>query len=339
MYIPLAGLLIAAAWGIGDIATWGAGRRTVAIVVAAVFLAAMTMATRLQTTHWQNSLTLFRRALDVTTENSIAQAGYGQALYEAGQTDDAVIHLKEAIRIDSSFADARNNLGKVLLREGKVNEAITHFMELIRQGRGTVDVHYNLGVALGMQGSYAEAAEHFKTVLEIEPQYPAAYKRLGAALLAAGKASEAVRYLEEALEADPKNAENHTTLGLVYAKGGKPELAKQHWNRAIELAPDNAEVVNNAVWMWVTNVDMSQSEAERLIVLAERIAKNYAGGESAQFLDTLAAAYAAAGRFTDAAAASQEALNAAIKTGKEHEITEIRKRLKMYQEGRTYREK
>jgi hypothetical protein len=57
----------------------------------------------------------------------------------------------------------------------------------------------------------------------------------------------------------------------------------------------------------------------------------------AAYLDTLAAAYAAAGRFGEAIAAAQNAVGLARATGQLELVGEIEARLELYRRGRVYR--
>ena len=81
--------------------------------------------------------------------------------------------------------------------------------------------------------------------------------------------------------------------------------------------------------------DSSPGEREEAIHLAKRAAALTAG-ENPTVLDTLAAAYAALGRFEDAAATAERALVAARRDDDHQFIAEIRERLELYRRGQPY---
>ena len=56
----------------------------------------------------------------------------------------------------------------------------------------------------------------------------------------------------------------------------------------------------------------------------------------AQYLDTLAAAYAATGRFNDAVATAQKAIDLARSAGQLQVAAQIEPRLELYRAGRPY---
>jgi len=337
MYMPMVGLLIIVSWAVGDLASGRRRRQAVIAAMSAPVLFALVALTRVQVTHWRDGVTLFGRALEVTHDNAMAENGYGHALFEAGRADEAVVHLGKAVEMSPTFFDARNNLGRVLLKQARLDEAVAQFEELIRRGHDPIDVYYNLGVARGMQGRYEEAAAYLEGVLKRDSDYPFARKRMGMALLAAGKPAEAALHLERALEAAGDDAEVYMNLGLAYAKCGKPEPAKENWARAIHIEPNNPDILNNIAWMRATSSEATGDEAAEALRLAQRACELTGYGEAA-YLDTLATAYAAAGRFPEAVETAEKALIAVEKAGQQRLARGIQERLKLYQEGRTYRE-
>ncbi len=62
------------------------------------------------------------------------------------------------------------------------------------------------------------------------------------------------------------------------------------------------------------------------------------GSREINFLDTLAAAYAEAGRFPEAVATLDKAVELAAARGREEEALKLQKRLQAYRSGRPYRE-
>ena len=337
MYIPMVGLLIIASWGVGDLASGRRWKQAVVAVMGTAAVFAMVVLARIQVTYWRNSVTLFEHALKAVGSNPLAEDSYGNALFKAGRADEAVVHLSRAVEMSPTFFDARNNLGKVFLQQGKADEAIACFEELIERGHDPADVYYDLGVALGMQGRYDQAVRCFDNVLEREPDYPSARKRIGSALLGAGKPAEAVSYLERALEATGDDAEVYMNLGVAHARCGRPEPAKENWARAIHIEPNNANILNNIAWMLATSGEVAGDEAAKAVELAQR-ACELTAFKDAGYLDTLAAAHASAGRFPEAIETARKALNMAEAAGQQGYIGGIRGRLKLYQEGRAYRE-
>ena len=72
------------------------------------------------------------------------------------------------------------------------------------------------------------------------------------------------------------------------------------------------------------------------VILAQR-ACELTDNRVANYSDTLAAAYAAAGRFNEAIATAQKAMNQARANGQDKLVREMAARLELYRSGRAYR--
>jgi spermidine synthase len=161
---------------------------------------------------------------------------------------------------------------------------------------------------------------------------------MGAILLATGKADEAIPHLNEALRTSTDQAQVYAELGAAYNQLGKYKEAIQSWTKTVELEPNSADVLNNLAWLLATAGDVSTQNADRAIKFAQR-ACEINGYEKSEFLDTLAAAYAAGGRFDEAMTIAGQAVKAAKAHGREDLAGEIQNRIKLYQAGQPYRQK
>ncbi|MBA7627736.1 Beta-barrel assembly-enhancing protease [subsurface metagenome] len=303
-----------------------------------VLLSSVVILTRMQVRHWQNSITLFEHTLKVTENNTIAENNYGCALLNTGRLDEAVLHLSNAIRINPANVAAQINLGEIFVKQGKLNEAVACFNELLKQNEYSTEVHNSLATALVMQKKYEEAIEHLAKTLELDPEYPAAHHKMGIALATSGRIDEAIVHFNEALRINPDQAEVRVNLGIAYTQLGKYELAIQNWTRVVELEPNSANAVNalnNLAWLLATTGDASIQDANKAVGCAQRACEltEYKAPTS---LDTLAAAYAAAGRFDDALKTARQAVNIAKVRGQEKLVSEIQSRIELYQTGRSY---
>jgi tetratricopeptide (TPR) repeat protein len=197
------------------------------------------------------------------------------------------------------------------------------------------EAHNNLGTALARAGSVDEAVEHFEEALRIRPQYPEADNNLGAALVRLGKVQAAVRHYERVVQMRPDSAEAHNSLGNALAQVGKVREAMDQYERALRLKPEYVEAGNNLAWLLATLAPAEGGDPRRAVALAQRSCE-LAGNRVAAYLDTLAVAYAAAGRFADAVGAAQNAVELARLAGQWRLAEEIGSRLAMYRQGSAY---
>ena len=173
--------------------------------------------------------------------------------------------------------------------------------------------------------------------MRLKPDYAEARAGLGNALFQMGQVTAAIGQYEQALQLKPKDANVHYHLGLALEKLGKTTEAMGQYEQALQIAPDRPEVQNNLAWLLATRVPAEGGDPVRAVTLAEGACSRTANSAFA-YLDTLAAAYASAGPFTDAVAAAQRAVEQARAGGESLAANEIGTRLGLYREDRAYRE-
>lgn len=97
-----------------------------------------------------------------------------------------------------------------------------------------------------------------------------------------------------------------------------------------ELQPDNASACNALAHLLTSCPDVSVRNTDEAIALAQR-AVSLTGGREPVPLDTLAAAYAGAGRYPEAIETTQKAMGAAAEQKNTAMVDAFRKRLSQYE--------
>jgi spermidine synthase len=127
----------------------------------------------------------------------------------------------------------------------------------------------------------------------------------------------------------------HNNLAFALMQQGRIEEATQHYEQALRLKPDYPEAQNGLARLLAMLGPAEGGDPIRAVTLAER-ACELTGNSNANFLDTLAVAYAAAGRFNDAIATAQKAIELARSAGQSQLVAEIETRLQLYRGGQSY---
>ena len=118
---------------------------------------------------------------------------------------------------------------------------------------------------------------------------------------------------------------------------GKVPQAMTEFERAIQLRPDWPPPYNDLAWCLATDESSTVRNGHYAVQLAEK-ACEFSKREDPAMLDTLAAAYAEAGRWDDALRTADEAKRLAKKLNKEDLIAEIAKREALYLRKQPWRE-
>src|SRR5262249_38771584 len=95
-YIPQMGLLIGLIWSVHALWEGRLVRNVVLPICGIAALVCSMILTRQQIAWWRDSETLFRHAINITTNNYIAHLNLGVALEDSGRLDEAVAEYKVA---------------------------------------------------------------------------------------------------------------------------------------------------------------------------------------------------------------------------------------------------
>jgi len=365
-YLPLAGLALALVWELG--ARWPRARvaRAAGAAAGGTALLALAIVARAQVHVWSDSRTLFAHAVEVTEDNYLAHrkladtllaegelegaeahyekalalrprwvdahVGLAEVLRERGRADAARARLRLALSLAPDSADAHARLGRALLEEGDAGRALVHLRRALRAGAGLeeADVRSLLGAALLRTGRAGEAVVHLEAAVAERPRSADLRASLGMALVAAGRPREADPHLERALAARLDDPELRHAAGEAARAGGRPAEAARHYRTALAARPGFVPAANNLAWLLATSDDPELRDPAEAVRVAE--SAGFGGSERPQLLDTLAAAYAAAGRSADAVAVAERARELARARGDAELANAIGARLARYRE-------
>ena len=127
----------------------------------------------------------------------------------------------------------------------------------------------------------------------------------------------------------------HRSLGLLLAVRHQPKKALEQFDEAIQASPRQPEPLRHKAWLLATSLDNRVRDGKKAVECAEQAIKR-SPWKPPEYLDTLAAAQAEAGRFKEAVESSQEALRQARAMRADDLIPGIEQRLKLFQSGVPY---
>jgi tetratricopeptide (TPR) repeat protein len=193
----------------------------------------------------------------------------------------------------------------------------------------------NLGGDLLRKGRVDDAIDFYQKRLQIEPDNADSHNNFGLALLEKGRVEEAISQFQRALEIRPENASARLDLGSALRRKGRVDEAMLQYQKALQLEPDNVEAQNNLAWLLATCPDPSLRNGYKAVELA-RQADALTGGENPIILRTLAAAFAEAGRFSEAVKTAQRALPLAGTQSNSKLAGQLQSEIKLYQSGNPF---
>jgi tetratricopeptide (TPR) repeat protein len=216
-----------------------------------------------------------------------------------GQDEAAIAEWKKALEINPDDPMANNNLGTHLLKRGQLNEAIPYFEKAV----------------------------------SLKPDYADAQNNLGIVLLQKGRAGEAIEHLEKAEEINPRNTQTYYNLGAAFYMQGEVTKALAEWRAGLHADPEDLPLLSQAAWVLATNPQAAVRNGSEAVELAARAVK-LSGAKDPATLDTLAAAFAEAGRFPEAVQTARQALALAT----EPLAGDVKARIALYEAKRPFRD-
>jgi len=154
-YVPLIGIFIVVAWGLGELVRF-APRLTGPVIAGVVVVLALLMArTYDQLGYWRDTIVLLRHTLEESAENVPARYGLASALRAEARYDEAIAECDAILQLRPAFFEAHYMRGRALRESGRYLEAAGAFREALRQAQGRMDVRRSIQLSIVAARVYA----------------------------------------------------------------------------------------------------------------------------------------------------------------------------------------
>jgi tetratricopeptide (TPR) repeat protein len=199
------------------------------------------------------------------------------------------------------------------------------------------DAQFAWGVGLEKGGLLGRAMVCYRAATAICPAYAEAHYNLGQLLRKRGAWREAIQEYLAAIHTNPRCLPAYLNLAGILVASGQTRQAVEQFGEALRIEPDSTEALNNLAWIMAANSDPAVRNGARAVEYAER-ACQLTQFKQTTIVGTLAAAYAEAGRFADAAATAEKACALAAQNGEQGLLEKNRQLLELYRAGKPYHE-
>jgi Tfp pilus assembly protein PilF len=240
-YIPLIGMFIVVAWGVTELLKQWRYRKVVLFASSAFMLFCFFLITRTQVGYWQNSITLFDRAVKVTDRNSIAYLNLGEAYSSRGDQRQAIDSYDKAIAFKPEYVEAYYNRGNAYGKLGDDRQAIDSYDRAIKIYPKYSEAYYNRGVIYEKLGDDRHAIDSYDKAIEFNPEYAEAYYNRGNAYGKLGNERKAINNYDKAIEINPRYAEAYYNRAIAYGKLGNERQALVDGKTAARLGNEVAQ--------------------------------------------------------------------------------------------------
>ena len=239
-YLPFIGLFIMVCWSVSD---WAQTRHIAKVWLAAPSIAvllALMAVTHRQIGYWNDPITLWSHALEVTSGNWQAENNLGMALFRRGRMDDAIPHFRAAAAIDPSDPVSNMNIGIYEHSRGAVPMAIEQYKKAISLARNPklkAEAYNNLAYAYKDIGDYADAQQNLQAAVNINPEYVGAWISLGLVAQKSGDFGLAIQAYSHALKIEPSGF-GYVLLAQALEHNGRKSEAEAAMQQARSVSDD-----------------------------------------------------------------------------------------------------
>lgn len=165
----------------------------------------------------------FREAAEMYQENSKGSAimlnKTGIAYHQMLQLDLAERYYRQALRVDSKYAEAVNNLGTIYYAKKSFRRAVNQYKRALRLNPQAASVWSNLGTGYFARKDYPHAAEAWRQALTLNPD------------VFELRSTQGVLLQERSVE---EHAKFHYYMAQTYAQAGQNDRALQYIRKALE---------------------------------------------------------------------------------------------------------
>jgi len=257
------------------------------------------------------AVALIQRAIRQNGNIASAHRHLGNALRDAGRSEEALQSYGKAIELRRDFKEAYVNRAALLLTLRRAAEALADLdraqalgaddaqiltiraaalIDLERPAEATrsceraiarqphyADAYVNRAAAGYLLGRYTEALADGDRAIALQRDHAAAHAQRGAALYALQRLDEALASLDEAIALQPASAFAHNLRALCLVDLQRPSQALESCERAIALRPDGADAHNTRglALADLRQFDLAAGSFDRAIALQPDVSQPY----------------------------------------------------------------
>jgi tetratricopeptide (TPR) repeat protein len=233
--------------------------------------------------------------------------------------------------------EAYQDVARVLRRADRWDEAEKYLLAAREKFPQSPEPMIELARMAQRTQHFDRAEEWFRNALQIAPQNASAHVEIATLYLGLGRREDAEGHFREATNLDPHMAKAY--VGWATSLRGQQRFteAVAALRSGLRSVPGDVRMLNLLARILATAPDEAVRKGAEAVALAEEADRKTQHSDY-EILDTLAAAYAEAGRWKDAIESAQTAIQFAEKAGDAAFVDALHRRLEGYRRQEPLRE-
>lgn len=286
---------------------------------------------------FDQAIRTFSAALDLKPTGELAAEIYGQragAYVDKKVLDKAMADGETAVRLAPKYFRGYQVRGRVYRLRKQFDRALYQFDTALTLAPNFAQIYNNRGNVFVDKDQPKRAIQDFSEAIHRAPESIDGYVNRGGSYVTLGEFDKAIVDLNRAVQLDPRDSASYYYRGLAYEGKKNHQAALADFSKANEFSPRDPEFLNWIAWLRATSPHDDVRNGKEALTPGLK-ACELTNFKTAEYLDTLAAAYAENGDFDQAIRYLTKALGMKINSS---DRKEFQQRLALYHARKPYRE-
>ena len=253
----------------------------------------------------ERAISLYEEILEADETDEEAHFRLAGSLLLVGEDERAQRHLRRTIAINPEHGPAHYALAMFLNRAGRRAESAAHLERAADLMPDNLPWRLQRAQMRAASGNTAGAIEELEKIVVLDTGMIEARRTFAALLIGAGRTEDAAIQLQALVALAPDDLQARFNLGLMLFQTARYAEARRVLDETLERFPADIATRHLLARLLATSPDDAARDGGRAVELAQAVASEQ---PAVDHLETLAMALAEAGRFDDAVAWQQRAL-------------------------------
>jgi len=187
--------------------------------------------------NYEAAVQVAREWIQVAPADALPRHALGRAYAALKRTDEAVMALRSAAKLEPELTRAWLDLGAAYMTADDDENALAAFGEAVRTDGQSAEARHGRGVALIALQRYDEAVEELHRAIDLDRTYDEAWEALAVAHATEGRPDLAAAACRKGLKLNPQSSLLWYQFALVQARRGQAVQAIQAYEEALRLQP------------------------------------------------------------------------------------------------------
>lgn len=208
---------------------------------------------------YQDAIRYYREAIQVDSSFAQAYNNLGIVYYKIGSFEQALEAYNNCIRIDTEFIEAYYNRNNVQYELGNYQQALDDLKHIEKNYNYPGSIYFSKGLAFFGLRAFDSAAVEFDKASQFDPDNVEIYINLATSKFYINDFAAAEEIVQKALTLQERTSDAYNLLGMINVEKGELKKAIGSYNRGLEIESNNAYILNNRGYVYLKLAELGSA--------------------------------------------------------------------------------